>query len=618
MEGTWESLTEDQRQYIRSKTRTLTKSEMDKQFSKQDDTVVFHIFRKTDRTLAGGLDIDCLPSNGTDAGESADSAEETEENEIVEITLISPEDFDYEPEVTDTDQKAAKSIDKAMSRFENYYQQDPVTPDEDAAVDAEALELPPMVDHRPNQSPIKYQGRRGTCVAYASLGLLESHDHIPDDLSEQYAHYNFNESLGRKHDINMGLRTTDAARILARPNGMVCEESHWPYISNQNTINQMVSNGTYKPPEEAEKNAIYGYGPEAYKIITDKGLSGKSIKNTRYLESLLCQGYDIVIGIWVSWDDRNNDGILDPVLNERGAPVGFGGHAMLVVGYNRPEQYFIVKNSWGRGWGHDGYAYFHYNLIRSCFKYGFVVDKVLPEASSQLRGSLAEAPYETDKVPRANLSAAILFMRTSRGRHAVCEAYAGDNLLLRNLRVYNADGSVHLERDSLVIRGGYLCNIASGRETTVDADFWWQDGCRPGENYLTPRNGAATHVAFDLAKLDAGQIKATASGPTPISGHDLDYAVIVGRTTANRRFKMLAHAKPDNRLQISYLELFDARGRRHKCASELDIPSSEAYNLDLLQSDGGRYADIRWRLVSHGVGMLESCSRAKIQLLWRL
>ena len=618
MRDTWESLAEEQKQCIRSKARTLTETEINERYrTTKSGRVVFHIHRKTDRALAGGLDIECPPNNGADMEAATENTEEIEENETVDITLISPEVFDYEPEITDTDERAARSIDEAISRFGNYYQQDDIASDEAATMDGKATELPPVVDHRQDQSPIKYQGRRGTCVAHASLGLLEAHHHIPDDLSEQCAHYKFNELLGRQHDVNMGLRTTDAARLLAQPDGRVCEESQWPYIPNQDAINQMVSNGTYKPPHEAESNAVYGYGVNAHKIITDRGLNGESIKNTRYLESLLHQGHNIVIGMWVSWDDKDSDGVLDPVLNQNGSPIGFGGHAMLVVGYNRPKQYFIVKNSWGRGWGHDGYAYFHYNLVRSCFKYGFVVDKVVPEASNQSQGNLARAPYETEKIHRSNLRAAVLFMRTSRQRYAVCEVYAGNNLLLRNLRVYSADGSVHLERDSLVIREAYLCNIDSAQETSLDADFKWQ-AVRPGENYLVPRNGAAAYVAFDLADLNAGQISAANLASIPIASGDLNYAVIVGRTTANKYFKMLAHAKPDNKLQISYLELFDSRGRQRRCASDLSVPSSLTYNLDTLRVGGGQYDDIWWNVMPDGAGILESHSRAKIQLLWRL
>ena len=34
-----------------------------------------------------------------------------------------------------------------------------------------------------------------------------------------------------------------------------------------------------------------------------------------------------------------------------------GGHAVLAVGYDNEERVFIVRNSWGEGWGDAGYFY---------------------------------------------------------------------------------------------------------------------------------------------------------------------------------------------------------------------------------------------------------------------
>jgi hypothetical protein len=141
---------------------------------------------------------------------------------------------------------------------------------------------------------------------------------------------------------------------------------------------------------------------------------------------------------------------------------------------------------------------------------------------------------------------------------------------------------------------------------------------RPGVNYLVPRNNAAACVVFDLAALSPQQISATTLSSAAIPSRDLNYAVVVGRTTANRRFKMLVHAKSGNRLQISYLELYDSRGRRYRYATNLHVPSSWTYNLDTLRTGGGRYADIWWHVISDGVGFLERYSRARTQLLWRL
>ena len=42
-----------------------------------------------------------------------------------------------------------------------------------------------------------------------------------------------------------------------------------------------------------------------------------------------------------------------------------GGHAVLIVGYNDTTQRFIVRNSWGTGWGDKGYFYMPYQVIQN-------------------------------------------------------------------------------------------------------------------------------------------------------------------------------------------------------------------------------------------------------------
>ena len=647
MSDSWGHLEEEEREVIREASRSMSEAEIAERFVEYDDRVTFKIVRKTDRALAGDLDITFASDPGDSpfagAGEEADTAlfelaeEAREEQEVVEITLIPLDEFDYEPELSDDDRQAAVPIDEALADLASFYTAGAATAtraserataagrgDTESAGSREAggegdtfeaAVLPSVVDHRPDQSPIKDQGSRGTCVSFASIGLLEGYGHIPDDLSEQYAHYKFYEFEGRPQNTDQGLRTTNAAIHLARDDGRICLESEWPYIRSQSTINAMVADGTYGPPETAVKNQEFGIG--AYKIITDQGLTGESIKNTRYLEALLYKGYNIVIGTYVSWDDTNNDGVLEPVLDSNGDPLRRGGHAMVLVGYNRAEQYFIVKNSWGAGWAHGGYGYLHYNLIRSCFKYGFVVDAVVPAAPSPLPAKLANAPFNTSGISRTDLRAAVLFLKTSQGRYAVTEAYAGYNLYLRNLRVYNPDGSVHLEKDSLFVRGSYLCDLDSGTETSTDADFWWR-AVSSGVNYLVPRNGSSAVIGYNLAGLRRDNIADIALTSSPIPSANLDYAVVVGKTTTNRLYKMLVHAKADNTLNISYLEVFNGDGSRYKYATNIDVPSSWTYNIDTLRQGGGQYADIWWHVVSDDVGFLEKRSWAETAHVWNL
>ena len=40
-----------------------------------------------------------------------------------------------------------------------------------------------------------------------------------------------------------------------------------------------------------------------------------------------------------------------------------GGHAVLAVGYDDSKQVFIVRNSWGKEWGDNGYFYMPYAFI---------------------------------------------------------------------------------------------------------------------------------------------------------------------------------------------------------------------------------------------------------------
>ncbi len=632
MENTWGNLSEKDVEAIRVTAKKFSEKDIEERFQKIGDVVKFKIFTKTDRSMARDLDINLGEDVDIDetlatASEVAESegaeaidvemaeAEELEEIQESEVTLIAPEDFDYEPQLTEEDKAAEKAVNEDMQKFASYFSGNIGAASEDASEASDMIaSLPNSIDRRASQSNVKSQGGRGTCVAHASCGCLEAFTQIPDDLSEQYLHYKFNEFIGRRQDADQGLKTTNAAGYLARSNGKVCEEADWPYTT-QNTINVAVQAGTYGPPSDAVDNQTYGIA--SYKIITDKGTAGDSIKNTRYLEALVYQGYNVVIGTWVSWDDSDNNGILDPVLDNNGNPVGRGGHAMLVVGYNRSNQYFIVKNSWAPGWGHNGYAYLHYDLIKSCFKYGFVVKEPLPKTRKRIPFYLKRAPFSTAKISRSQLRGAVVAFKTSRGKYAIAEVYAGTDLLLKNIRVYNRDGTIYASRPSLVVRGTYLCDIDTIRETRYGADLWWQ-AVRPGVNYLVPRNGASACVLFDFAHISASRISQYSLSTSPIENTQLDYGVVIGRTSANRRFKMVVHRHDsDNSMRISYLVVYNPNGSRYKYANDIVIPSSYTYNLDTLRLSGS-YADIWNHVISDGVSFLEVRRSVKMRLLWYL
>lgn len=42
-----------------------------------------------------------------------------------------------------------------------------------------------------------------------------------------------------------------------------------------------------------------------------------------------------------------------------------GGHGVVIVGYDDTKQCFIVKNSWGTGWGENGYFRIAYSQVNN-------------------------------------------------------------------------------------------------------------------------------------------------------------------------------------------------------------------------------------------------------------
>ena len=49
-----------------------------------------------------------------------------------------------------------------------------------------------------------------------------------------------------------------------------------------------------------------------------------------------------------------------------------GGHCITIVGYDDSEQAWLIRNSWGTGWGMEGYCWFQYGQcdIDTNVKYG--------------------------------------------------------------------------------------------------------------------------------------------------------------------------------------------------------------------------------------------------------
>src|SRR5260370_679441 len=80
------------------------------------------------------------------------------------------------------------------------------------------------------------------------------------------------------------------------------------------------------------------------------------VQDLNQMKGCLASGYPFVFGftVYQSFETRTvakSGHAPMPMWGER--PIG--GHAVMAVGYDDSNQWFIVRNSWGKGWGLNGY-----------------------------------------------------------------------------------------------------------------------------------------------------------------------------------------------------------------------------------------------------------------------
>ncbi len=212
-----------------------------------------------------------------------------------------------------------------------------IEPTEELAAEPEpALEvgaLPATLDWRNRNgnwvTPIRDQGNCGSCWAFSTTGVLESLVKIVKniktdlDLSEQTL-----VSCSDAGDCDGGYQ--NKAAIFVRDTGIPREECY-PYSA---------TDGACHP--------CPGWMSKTVKVTSWKGYSNAS-KTT--LENALLSA-----PITASMDVYSDFYKYRSGIYERTSGSTYeGGHAIVIIGYNHTEGYWICKNSWGTSWGEKGF-----------------------------------------------------------------------------------------------------------------------------------------------------------------------------------------------------------------------------------------------------------------------
>jgi C1A family cysteine protease len=222
--------------------------------------------------------------------------------------------------------------------------------------------LPPSVNLTKWFSPVEDQGTLGSCTANAGVGILEYFErkafgtHL--DASRLFLYKATRNLLNWTGDTGAYLRTTMEALTIFG----VCPEKYWPYRVNG---------------FDTEPSAFCYSFAQNYQSISYFRHDAQGITPDELLQSIktwLAAGVPAMFGFtcYSSIDQANVDGMIPfPVQREEVV----GGHAVVAAGYddtvtitNRNNGYtttgaFLIRNSWGTGWGNKGYGWLPYEYV---------------------------------------------------------------------------------------------------------------------------------------------------------------------------------------------------------------------------------------------------------------
>jgi hypothetical protein len=252
------------------------------------------------------------------------------------------------------------------------------------------LPFPKSIDLGSKASPVRDQGRRGTCIAFSTTAGMEFFDKSLD-LSEQYAFYIMREAaaarpacLVTKYDAanpklcqEKGCYGTNLSTAVSQLQAKgLYDESVWPYVARDN-----LDEGTncHESITWASK-LVAATGKKMTKLGRVVWLASpggfpkeKRVDDPMVLMAILAQGYAVNIAIGVAGTGWRNGERIDLELDpETRKPVASrGGHGLLLVGYDFDKSAFKFKNSWGPDWGLGGYGWMTFDYLKTYVTGGY-------------------------------------------------------------------------------------------------------------------------------------------------------------------------------------------------------------------------------------------------------
>lgn len=272
------------------------------------------------------------------------------------------------------------------------------TPDiRDRMYEPALIPLKPVIDKRGLVPKILDQGTEGACTGFglaAVINLLNAEKDNKFRVSPRMLY-----EMAKMHDEWPGedyAGSSCRGAIRGWKNMGVCCEEIWPY--DQDSPGEI----SIERASNARSNALGAY----YRLSAELNDYHAALNEV----GAIYVSADVHSG----WFNPKILGNSELATIQPNANVS-GGHAFAIVGYNSDG--FIVQNSWGKGWGSDGFALWLYEDWISSISDGWVFRLAIP--TPQVFGitarSLAKTDAESDKAAPKRMEIAGHFVHFDDG-----------------------------------------------------------------------------------------------------------------------------------------------------------------------------------------------------------
>jgi C1A family cysteine protease len=208
--------------------------------------------------------------------------------------------------------------------------------------------LPPSVDLRSECPPVYDQGQLGSCTANGIAGVVEF-DQRKQGVraftpSRLFIYYNERVMEGTVNQ-DSGAQVRDGLKSVATLGAP--PETDWPYDPKQFAV---------RPPAIAYTDAKQDLASSYSRVV----------QNLAQMQGCLAEGFPFVFGFTV-YESFESQSVTDTgiVPMPASSEATIGGHCVVAVGYEAAKRLFIIRNSWGTGWGLKGYGMMPFEYLLS-------------------------------------------------------------------------------------------------------------------------------------------------------------------------------------------------------------------------------------------------------------